>query len=74
MNLPSATVYITQALKTYQEGIGLQSMQVANCYLVLGKLSLMQNIMNVHRAVKFFEETLRIKQILLRNKPRSSEI
>ena len=41
---------------------------------MLGKLSLMQNIMNVYRAVKFFEEALRIKQILLKNKPRSSEI
>ena len=49
-------------------------MQVANCYLVLGKLSLMQNIMNVYRAVKFLEEALRIKQILLKKKQRSSEI
>ena len=43
-------------------------MQVANCYLILGKLSLMQNILNVYRAIQFLEESLRIKQVLLKNK------
>ena len=38
--LPPAQSYMEQALRVYQEGVGLKSMPVANTLLALGKISL----------------------------------
>ena len=40
--LPQAQMYISDALKIYQEGVGLRSMPVANALVALGKIALLQ--------------------------------
>ena len=71
--LPQAMKYISDALKVYQEGVGLKSMPVANTLVTLGKVAIIQGF-QVKLALHYFEESLLIKQELLKNKPKCPEL
>ena len=58
--LPQAQSYIREALKVYQEGVGLRSMPVANTLVTLGKIALIQGF-QIRLAMRYFEESLMIK-------------
>ena len=62
-----------EALAIYQEGVGLRSMPVANTLVTLGKIALIQGF-QVRLALRYFEESLRIKQEILVNKPKCHEL
>ena len=71
--LPQAQMYISDALKIYQEGVGLRSMPVANALVALGKIALLQGF-QIRLALRYFEESLQVKQEILKNKPKSNEL
>jgi len=67
--LPQAQTYIQEALKVYQEGVGTRSLPVANSLLILGKIALMRGY-QIRLALRYFEESLAIKQEIFKNKPK----
>lgn len=73
LNLEQARVYLLKALPVYCEGVGIRSLQTANCLTALGKVTLLSQ-MDPNLAIRYFEEALITKQQIYKAKPRGNEI